>query len=52
MIKTILLHPIKTYVNVRKWVFSKSTWNNFYNFVSLPELKCMKTLAFIVSIIL
>ena len=43
---------IKTYLNFRKWLFSKATWNRFYAIVSLPELKCLKTLAFVVSIIL
>lgn len=52
MCKKILTKPVYGYITFRTWLFSKDTWNNFYNFVSLPELKCMKTLAFVVSIIL
>lgn len=49
---TILLKPITIYVNARKWLFSKDKWNQFYEFVSLPELKCCKTIAFVISFII
>lgn len=51
MTKT-LLKPFALYMTARTWLFSKDTWNNFYEFVSLPELKCCKTVAFVISIIL
>lgn len=50
--KTIILKPVDLYLKTRQWVFSKRTWNAFYETVSLPELKCLKTIAFVVSIIL
>lgn len=52
MIKNTLYTPARTYLKFRHWLFSKSTWNRFYEIVSLPELKCLKTIAFVVSIIL
>lgn len=52
MYDVIIKKPITKYIGFRTWLFNKNTWNNFYNFVSLPELKCLKTLAFVISIIL
>ena len=45
-------YTVTKYITLRKWLFSKQSWNNFYTFVSLPELKCCKTIAFVISIIL
>ena len=50
--KNLLLTPINIYLRMRRWLFSKQTWNKFYEAVSLPELKCLKTVAFVISIIL
>lgn len=38
-----------TYTRSREWVFSRNSWKRFYNFVSLPELKFLKTAGFIAS---
>ena len=48
----IIKSPCRMYLRFRHWLFSKDTWNNFYHFVSLPELKCCKTITFIISVIL
>jgi hypothetical protein len=50
--KHIINKPINLYITCRQKLFDKKSWNQFYAFVSLPELKCVKTLAFVVSIIL
>ena len=50
--KSVMIKPFSLYVRARRWLFSKQTWNSFYEFVSLPELKCCKTIAFVISVIL
>lgn len=50
--KKIMKKPLEHYINCRREFFGKVSWNKFYTFISLPELKVSKTLAFIVSIIL
>lgn len=40
------------YTTARQWIFAKKSWNRFYTFASLPELKFIKTVGFIVTILL
>ena len=38
-----------TYKRLREWIFSKNSWKKFYKFVSLPELKFVKTAGLVAS---
>lgn len=38
---------IKFYTNARQRLFARTSWNRFYKFVQLPELKIVKTLGFL-----
>ena len=40
------------YVGFRQWLFSKKSWNRFYFIAKLPELKFVKTVGLIVTVIL
>lgn len=42
-------HITTTYKRAREWVFSRVSWKKFYKFVSLPELKFVKTAGFVAS---